>query len=268
MADLAEVFSCANCGCKQRFIKRCTACKQVFYCSKECQVSHWPHHKPSCQDLRNKDSERNVSSASTGHTNALPLKSSSLVDNSDLAEISNKQDIPHKCSNGSSINNSSANKAQCEKRVERTCDSNNISSAMEQICLSSAQESNETENVMKNETVTIVIKHNKVKQELAVLITDNGNSILQVISDSVRIPISKLKLIHKGKIATCDNIKDMVVDKALFLAFGEVSESEEGLEKTDIDLIIKQLDVERNVAVRVLRKTGNVLDAIIEIGNM
>lgn len=190
------------------------------------------------------------------------------MDNSDPAEIYNKQDIPHECSNGSSVNSSSANKAKCAKGVERTCDFNNIRSAMEQICLSSAQESDEAENVTKNETVTIVIKHNKVKHELAVSTTDNGNSILQVISDSVRIPISKLKLIHKGKIATCDNIKDMVFDKALFLAVGEVSESEVGLEKTDIDLIVKQLDVERNLAIRVLRKTGNVLDAIIEIGNM
>lgn len=60
----------------------------------------------------------------------------------------------------------------------------------------------------------------------------------------------------------------MLFDKALFLAFGEVSESEEGLENTDIDLIVKQLDVERNLAVKVLRKTGNVLDAILEIGNL
>lgn len=31
MADLGEDFFCAKCGRKQRFMKRCTACQQVFY---------------------------------------------------------------------------------------------------------------------------------------------------------------------------------------------------------------------------------------------
>ena len=139
---------------------------------------------------------------------------------------------------------------------------------MQQICLPSSQEINETENVAEKETVSIVIRYNKVKRELPVSKSDNGNTILQVISDSVSIPISKLKLIHKGKIATSENIKEMLFNRALFLAFGEISESEEGLEKTDIDLIVERLDVDRNLAIRTLRKTGSVLDAIIEIGNM
>lgn len=230
-------------------------------------MRHWPDHKPSCQDLRNSDSETNFSPASTGHSSTIFLKSTTLVDDSSQAEIYNKQDIQHECSYSFSVSNSPASKTECEKSRERTCGLN-MNCAMEQMCLSSSQESNEAGNVTEKKTVTIVIKHNKVKHELTVSTMDDGSSILQVISDSVRIPLSKLKLIHKGKIAICDNIKDMVFDKALFLAFGEVSESEEGLEKTDIDLIVKQLDVERNLAIRVLRKTGNVLDAIIEIGNM
>ena len=107
-----------------------------------------------------------------------------------------------------------------------------------------------------------------MKHELCVPITENGHTILQVISDFVSIPASKLKLVHKGKMATCDNIKGMLYNKALFLAFGEISESEEGLKKDDIDLIVKQLGVDRNLAVKALRQTGTVVDAIIEIGNM
>ena len=117
-------------------------------------------------------------------------------------------------------------------------------------------------------SVAIIIKHNKVRQELSVPSTENGDAILQMISHCVGIPVSKLKLIHKGKMVTRDNIQSMLFNKALFLAFGEISESEEGLIKEDIDLIVKQLGVERNLAVKVLRKNGNVVDAIIEIGNM
>ncbi|KAJ6626094.1 hypothetical protein B0H10DRAFT_2000297 [Mycena sp. CBHHK59/15] len=29
-------------------LRRCGKCKGVWYCSKECQIKHWPHHKKSC----------------------------------------------------------------------------------------------------------------------------------------------------------------------------------------------------------------------------
>ncbi|XP_046460960.1 vegetative incompatibility protein HET-E-1-like [Daphnia pulex] len=40
--------SCA--GCKKTFqnLKLCARCNSVLYCSKECQRSHWPHHKLAC----------------------------------------------------------------------------------------------------------------------------------------------------------------------------------------------------------------------------
>lgn len=193
------------------------------------------------------------------------------MDNNGSREAHNKEDtyISEECSNNSSLNsNNSVNEGEWNKGGEKTFDSNKLSNAMQQICLPSSQRDNKAENVTEKETVKIVIKHNKVKQELTVSKSDNGDSILQVISDSVSIPKSKLKLIHKGKIITSDNIKEMLFDRALFLVFGEISESEKGLEKADIDLIVGQLGIDRNLAIRTLRKTGNVLDAIIEIGNM
>ena len=207
---------------------------------------------------------------STRPSNSLFLKSSFLKDNNGSREPLNKEYISEQCSNNSSHVNSdsSVNEEEWNKGRERTFDSDKPSTAMQQICLPSSQEGNKTENGAEMETFEIVIKHNKVKQELTVSKSDNGNSILQVISDSVSIPKSKLKLIHKGKIVTNNNIKDMLFDKALFLAFGEISESEEGLESADIDLIVGQLGIDRNLAIRTLRKTDNVLDAIIEIGNM
>ena len=216
------------------------------------------------------DGERN-SLTSTRPSNSLLLKSSFPIDvNSGSCALYNKEDIFEECSSYSSrVNsNSSINEGEWKKGGEKTFDSDKLSNAMQQICLPSSQESNETENVVEKETVKIVIKHNKVKHELTISISDNGNSILQVISDSVSIPTSNLKLIHKGKIARSDNIKEMLFDNALFLAVGEISESEEGLERRDIDLIVEQLGIDRNLAIRTLRKTGNVLDAIIEIGNM
>ena len=163
----------------------------------------------------------------------------------------------------------SVSKTECQEDREETCECNQLSSLTKGItCLPSSEQSKQARENFKKDTVSIFVKHNKVKHELCVPATENGQATLQAISDSVSIPVSKLKLVHKGKMATCENIQDMLFNKALFMAFGEISESEEGLEKADIDLVVKQLGVERNLVVKVLRKTGNVLDAIIEIGNM
>ena len=46
-ADTA-ITNCANCGKAESDainLKRCTACKMVKYCSRDCQVAHRPKHK-------------------------------------------------------------------------------------------------------------------------------------------------------------------------------------------------------------------------------
>lgn len=41
--------SCANCGKTDVPLFSCSGCKQVKYCSKECQKKHWRIHKPDCK---------------------------------------------------------------------------------------------------------------------------------------------------------------------------------------------------------------------------
>ena len=263
----------------------------VLCSSKECQVRHWQHHKLVCQDFR-KDSldcppaessrgieasyKSNVNLSTECSSNTILLRPSLPTDDSSpegnncqcnfKTKGTNKQDgcqEHYSCINDKGF----VGNTEGEKNGEKTSVWDHPSNMTEGISPISLKESEKDEDVFGEETVKIIIKLNKVKQELCVSRTQDGKTILQVISDAVSIPVSKLKLIHKGKMATCDNIQGMLFNRATFLAFGEISESEEGLEKADIDLIVKQLDVERNLAVKVLRRTGNVLDAIIEIGN-
>jgi len=44
---------CSNATCnkleeKRGDFKRCGACKNAFYCSKECQNEDWQNHKKNC----------------------------------------------------------------------------------------------------------------------------------------------------------------------------------------------------------------------------
>ena len=42
-----------NCLCCLQIVEgsqRCSQCQTALYCSRECQVRHWPMHKNICQD--------------------------------------------------------------------------------------------------------------------------------------------------------------------------------------------------------------------------
>ena len=49
---------------------------------------------------------------------------------------------------------------------------------------------------------------------------------------------------------------------------GEQAENEDGVDVGDIEIIMKQLHVDRNTAVKALKNTGDVVDAIFEISNI
>ncbi|XP_071951673.1 uncharacterized protein [Antedon mediterranea] len=115
------------------------------------------------------------------------------------------------------------------------------------------------------ERLTIVIKCHKEKIKVNISKHWNGEEILNHIS--VAIKIKKLKLIHKGRIMNADNVLECVRENALFQAIGEKNEDEDGLNSSDIDCIVAQAKVNRNEAVRALRRTGDVVDAILYISN-
>jgi ankyrin repeat protein len=40
---------CAKPGCSGAGLKKCAGCLVIFYCCKECQVTHWSTHKAECK---------------------------------------------------------------------------------------------------------------------------------------------------------------------------------------------------------------------------
>ena len=43
---------CSACGEKSDTVKKCTACKCVWYCDKECQNKHWKEHRKECKPIK------------------------------------------------------------------------------------------------------------------------------------------------------------------------------------------------------------------------
>jgi hypothetical protein len=40
---------CAQCDkTTSEKLQKCSACRKVYYCNRECQVAHWKRHKPAC----------------------------------------------------------------------------------------------------------------------------------------------------------------------------------------------------------------------------
>jgi len=49
---------------------RCSQCRTALYCSRECQLKHWPVHKNSCQDSNNaQDSDEKLYKKAHNHLN-------------------------------------------------------------------------------------------------------------------------------------------------------------------------------------------------------
>ena len=42
------IHHCEQCS-KVDHAKKCSRCRKVYYCSKQCQQLHWPQHKPNCK---------------------------------------------------------------------------------------------------------------------------------------------------------------------------------------------------------------------------
>ena len=38
-------------------MKKCSGCRLINYCSRECQVAHWKKHKQSCRDVQGRTPE-------------------------------------------------------------------------------------------------------------------------------------------------------------------------------------------------------------------
>ena len=59
-----------NCLCCLKEVEgssRCSQCRTALYCSRECQLKHWPVHKNICQDSNNTDRNEKLEIKAINH---------------------------------------------------------------------------------------------------------------------------------------------------------------------------------------------------------
>ena len=62
--------TCLCCLKEVKGSSRCSQCRTALYCSRECQLKHWPVHKNVCQDSNNtQDSDEKLYKKAHNHCN-------------------------------------------------------------------------------------------------------------------------------------------------------------------------------------------------------
>jgi len=59
-----------NCLCCLKEVEgqsRCSKCRTALYCSRECQLEHWPVHKNMCIDSNTENSDAKLGMKATNH---------------------------------------------------------------------------------------------------------------------------------------------------------------------------------------------------------
>ncbi|KAL5012985.1 hypothetical protein ScPMuIL_011536 [Solemya velum] len=284
---------CKSCGGNAAVMKRCTRCRLVYYCSRECQIKHWPTHSQECKTQNKADCSGTTLQASDklshqGRTaRATPGRTPPHMqyrknDNSIFGDSAGEKDLEEP-----------SDKPQAKLKHYPLVDFHLASSYDSKIPVSLNDKSpltGQSEDVKTSDGKAtylfgnkhfsdlplldeslghcqIFVRANKTKYNIAIQDCWSGTQIYKVLAYTLSIPMEKLKLIHKGKMMTEDTIRNLIKPRTVFQAIGEQAEDESGLNSSDIDIVMSQSGVDRNTAIVALRKKPDVVDAILEISN-
>ena len=269
-------------------------CIFTFSC-RECQVKDWSTHRMVCHRLQTCDSEKsniyNTESASNASckvslgksTEPAPVETHDQISSSaqpTQCVFGNRKQLSYSTtddtvtrlyhrvaynSHASSVNvNKNYNHSMCPC-VSKTSQTHVVDKKFDSEKTKTCGDLPELDT--RRPSLCIRVKANKKKYEITLQSDWSGATMMGVISHNIRIPLDRLKLIRQGKHVTAETITQVATNKAVFQAIGEEAENEEGLEDAEIKIVMKQAEASRNQAVRSLRKTGDVIDAIFDITN-
>lgn len=244
---------CNTCRKQMTIMKRCTRCKRVVYCSRDCQMKDWPDHQLKCQTGKVKDTAPS-SSSQGGQPGKFQTNDYSIF--SDESNTEDKKPISHPPLVDWS-------KAFGEKKSAAGIQKKELL-GNEKTYLYKNEHHSDIPKLDETKAFSKVsIRCNKAKQNVKLQKSWTGNEIFKFLSHSLKVPLEKLKIIHKGKVLSEETIVATVTDKAVYQVIGEMAESEDGLDQRDIEVMMKQLGIDRNGAVKALKTSGDLIDAML-----
>ncbi|XP_076449395.1 uncharacterized protein LOC143285848 [Babylonia areolata] len=236
--------SCLKCGQMQRMMKCCTRCHAAFYCSKTCFAKHWPLHKKNCQPQSKSQEQVERESGEGDRTVYRVIQHIKPT----ARPVINFQ----KAANDLTTTAAAASpKQETKPQPPKNSDS-----------------SDPEPNDAMLPGVDVTVRYNKQKHKFKVCDAWDSPTIFSKLSSFLACLPDNMRVIHKGKQLGADSIRSAVGSGAVFQVLGERMEDASGLVPKDIDVLMRQMGVERNVAVRALRQCGgDLIDAMMVVGN-
>lgn len=93
MGSVDHKFACSSCGKAWKIMKRCTRCRDVIYCSKECQVIDWMVHRKKCSS-RDRASATGAEVNENGSSTIARIGCTETTESSELLKNKNDKVIP------------------------------------------------------------------------------------------------------------------------------------------------------------------------------
>lgn len=115
--------------------------------------------------------------------------------------------------------------------------------------------------------IEITVKAGSTKAKLCVNSNWPGEFIFRLISSYTRIALGDMKVIVRGKVYTAETISTALSNKTLVMVLGTAVLDSEGVDDKDIEVLMKQMHIDRNRAVTSLKKTGSLVDSMLDVGN-
>ncbi|KAL8607505.1 hypothetical protein ACOMHN_004475 [Nucella lapillus] len=252
--DLLESHpACLKCGQIQRMMKCCTKCHSAFYCSKTCFAQHWPVHKKTCQQHK---------------PTPEPSQQQSNGDCGDCSKTRYRVIQRHKTTDVPlAVNFQKAADVLASKPTTDSAESPKLSTSSN-LCTPAEEDRQPHHDPNKLPGVEITLRYNHQKHKFKVCDAWDGETILKKISTFLSCLPLTMRIIHKGRQLRADSVRSGACASAVWQVLGEAMEDASGLEAFDIEVVMKQMGAERNVAVRALKKCGgDLIDAMMELGN-
>lgn len=248
---------CSTCGKQLQIMKRCTRCKSVMYCSRECQIKDWPTHQIVCKLDQNGRSTlpQKVSMKDMYDKNDNSIFSDESVSNSHTSRECASLGVCHP----PLVDFSKAKKNKTETPI------NSMKKPDGKCYLFINEYYTDVPVVNQSEPKSsIIVKCNREKYTFDVQNSWTGVKIYKFLSCELSIPLEKVKVIHKGKVLSRETVCETLKNKAVYQVIGEVADSEEDLDQRDISVMMKQMGLDRKAAVQALKKKGDLIDALLD----